>query len=142
MFRVFPLLLISVVIYNLLALAHGFASPGEMNAFLTANGAVFTMFSGDVWHFTLSDLLLLVSLVLLFVEVIKATRSTQREMLNHGLSLLTFIIALVEFIVLKGFSTSTYFFITLMTAFDAVAGYSITAAAARYSLGIGKVAAD
>jgi hypothetical protein len=142
MFRAFPLLLVSVVIYNLLALAHGLASQSEMNTFLTGNGAVLTMFSGDVWHFTLGDLLLLISLVLLFIEVIKATRTSQREMLNHGLSLLTFVIALVEFIVLKGFSTSTFFFITVMITFDVVAGYSISVAAAKHSLGIGKVAAD
>ncbi len=84
----------------------------------------------------LSDLFLLISLVLLFAEVIKATRTSQREMLNHGLSLLTFVIALVEFIVVKGFSTSTFFFITVMTAFDVVAGYSISVATAKHSLGI------
>ena len=52
------------------------------------------------------------ALLLLFIETVKATRTEHREILNHGLSLLTFIGALVEFIVLKGFGTSTFFFIT------------------------------
>ncbi len=40
--------------------------------------------------------------------------------------MLTFTGALVEFLVLKGFGTSTFFFITVMCLFDVVAGYTIS----------------
>ena len=50
------------------------------------------------------------------------------------LSMLTFIGALVEFITLKGFGTSTFFFITAMCLFDVVAGYTISIIAARRDL--------
>ena len=65
------------------------------------------MFSGDEWKFSFGDFLLLSALALLFVEVVKATRTTSSEIINHGLSMLVFVVALIEFITLKGFATST-----------------------------------
>jgi len=100
------------------------------------------MFSTDVWHFSIGDLLVTVTLVMLFVEIVKATRTTSREIINHGLSMLTFVIALICFITLKGFSTSTFFFITVMTIFDVVAGYTISIVAAEHDLGLGRAGTD
>ena len=50
--------------------------------------------------------------------------------------MLTFSAALVEFIVLKGFGTSTFFFITAMCLFDVVAGYTISIVSSRRSVAI------
>jgi hypothetical protein len=138
MLRIFPMLLVSVVIYNVIAFGYGFAGHGSMQVFLGTPIATFNMFSGDHWPFSLADLLLLLSLILLFVEIAKATRSTGRELINHGLSMLTFVIALVEFITVRGFSTSAFFFITAMTLFDVVGGYTISAVAAEHALSIGR----
>lgn len=138
MLRVFPLLLIVVIIYNVLAFGHGLASHDAMEAFLTKNAFTFHMFSGDVWNFTIGDILILVALVLLFVEIVKATRTSSREIINHGLSMLTFVIALVEFITLKGFSTSAFFFIMAFTIFDVIGGYTISIVAAEHDLGMGR----
>ena len=71
---------------------------------------------------------------MLFVETVKAANSTHREILNHALSMLTFVAALVEFIVLKGFGTSIFFLITLMCLFDVVAGYTISIITAKRDL--------
>jgi uncharacterized membrane protein len=138
MFRMFPLLLIAVVIYNLLAFGHGLATHGAMEAFLTGNGVPIRMFSGDTWTFTIGDFLVLLALVLLFVEIIKATRTSSREIINHGLSMLTFMIAGAEFITIKGFSTSAFFFITAFALFDVVGGYTISIVAAEHDLGMGR----
>ena len=43
-------------------------------------------------------------------------------------------VALVEFIMLKGFGTSTFFLITIMCLFDVVAGYTISLVAAKRDL--------
>jgi hypothetical protein len=100
------------------------------------------MFSGDQWKFSFGDFLVLVSLALLFVEVVKATRTTKHEIINHGLSMLTFVVALIEFIVLKGFATTPFFFIVMMCLFDVVAGYTISIIAAEHDLGIGRAGTD
>ena len=78
----------------------------------------------------------------LFVEVVKATRTTTKELINHGLSMLTFVIALILFITVKGFATSTFLLMTMMTLFDVIAGYTISVVAAEHDLGMGKAGTD
>jgi hypothetical protein len=131
----FPIILIVVVLYNLTLFGGAAAGQPDMSVIL---GQSFTirLFSGDGWKVTLGDLFVTLSLMLLFVEVIKATRSTSRAIMNHALSMLTFIGALAEFLVLKGFGTSTFFFITAMCLFDVVAGYTISIITARRDLGL------
>jgi hypothetical protein len=142
MLRMFPLLLIAVVIYNILAFGHGLASHDAMQTFLSGSSVTFSMFSGEKWIVTIGDVLIMLSVGLLFVEVVKATRTTSNELINHGLSMVTFVIALVEFITLKGFSTSPFFFIMLFTLFDVVAGYTISIVAAEHDLGMGRAGTD
>ncbi|HEX3429277.1 MAG TPA: hypothetical protein VHT03_00185 [Rhizomicrobium sp.] len=142
MLRVFPVLLIAIVLYNVLAVTNGFAGNEAMQSFLSRAPVTFHMFSGDAWDFTLGDLVLLVGFVCLFVEILKATRTSRRELVHHGLSVLVFVIALVEFIVVKGFSTSVFFFVLVMTAFDVVAGYTISIVAAEHDLGVGRAGTD
>lgn len=143
MFRLFPLLIVPVVIYNLFALGGGVIGHYDIQDLLSINHAVgIKMFSGDVWQFSFGDLLVLGSLLLLFVEVVKATRTTSNEIINHGLSMLTFVIALIEFITLKGFASTPFFFIMIMTLFDVVAGYTISIVAAEHDLGLGRAGTD
>jgi hypothetical protein len=138
MLRMFPLLLIVVVIYNILVFGHGLASHGAMEAFLAQSSVNIHMFSGDSWSFSIGDFLILIALALLFVEIVKATRTSSREIINHGLSMITFVVAIIEFITLKGFSTSPFFFITMFTLFDVVGGYTISIVAAEHDLGMGR----
>jgi hypothetical protein len=142
MFRIFPVLLIVIVVYNLLAVAHGLTGNEAMQTFLAKEFVTFHMFSGDSWNFSLGDLLLLIGFVCLFIEIVKATRTSRRDLVNHGLSVLIFVIAIVEFIVVKGFSTSIFFFLMVMSAFDVVAGYTISIVAAEHDLGIGRAGTD
>ncbi|MGN6516999.1 MAG: hypothetical protein ACTHLR_14295 [Rhizomicrobium sp.] len=143
MLRLFPLLIIPLVIYNLFALGGGVTGHHDIQDLLSLKHSVsIGMFSGDQWKFSFGDLLILISLLLLFVEVVKATRTTAKEIINHGLSMLIFVIALVEFITLKGFATSPFFFIVAMTLFDVVAGYTISIVAAEHDLGLGRAGTD
>jgi hypothetical protein len=142
MFRVFPVLLIVVVIYNLVAVAHGLAGNEAMQTFLSREHQTFRMFSGDSWDFSLGDLIVTLGFVCLFIEIVKATRTTRRALINHGLAVLVFVAAIVEFIVVKGFSTSVFFFILVMSGFDVVAGYTISVVAAEHDLGVGRAGTD
>lgn len=131
----FPLLLLAVIFYTLLALGGGMAAGVDIAAFLNQGFSV-TMPSQDVWRFTWSDLFISVSLSLLFLEVVKSTRTGRGEILNHAFSTLTFVAALVEFLLLKGFATSAFFLLMLMTLFDVVAGYTISIVSARRDMSI------
>jgi len=142
MLRLFPLILIVVIVYNFLAFGGWAVGDHNLQPFLQNHGVTIPLVSGDKWMFSLADLFLLITLVLLFVEIIKATRTTSREIINHALSMLTFVVALIEFIALKGFATSTFFFMMIMSLFDVVAGYTISIVAAEHDLGLGRAGTD
>lgn len=138
--RFFPLLLIAVVVYNVLAFGTGLTHHDVYGALGSA--ATIHMFSGDDWRYSIGDFLVTLALVLLFVEIVKATRTNSRQIVNHGLSMLTFVVALVEFITLHGFATSTFFLILLMCLIDVVGGYTISIIAAEHDLGVGRASPD
>ena len=142
MFRLFPLILIVVILYNFLAFGGWAVGDHNLQPFLQSHGVTIPLVSGDKWVFSLADLFILVTLALLFVEIIKATRTTSREIINHALSMLTFVVALIEFIAIKGFATSTFFFMMIMSLFDVVAGYTISIVAAEHDLGLGRAGTD
>src|ERR1044071_638657 len=119
MLRTFPKMLIAVAVYNIFIFGGGLF--GHKSDGLLEQNFLVTLFSGDAWRISVGDLLVTLALILLFVEIIKATRSSRREILNHALSTLTLMAALAEFIAVKGFATSTFFLITLMCLFDVVA---------------------
>lgn len=138
--RSFPLMIFAVLAYNVAAFG-GFMFAGQPDGMmkLLAAGHPVPMFSGDVWSFTLGDTIVLLGFVLLFVEIIKATRTTSVEIVNHAFSVLVFIGALVEFLVVHNFATSVFFFLVLMCLFDVIAGYTISIVAAKRDLGIAAV---
>jgi hypothetical protein len=141
MLRLIPLLIVPIAIYNFVALGGNIAGHHDIQGIITSTFSIH-MFSGDEWKINFADFLLLGGVALLFVEVIKATRTTSNELINHGLSMLVFVVALIEFITLKGFATSTFFFLMLFTLFDVVAGYTISIVAAEHDLGLGKAGTD
>ena len=130
----FPLLIVMVIIYNILAFTAPALSGATMDMILS-RGASFAMFSGDVLRFTLGDFLVLFALVLLFVEVVKSTGTGATQVLNHAMSMLTFVVALIEFLLVPGFSTMPFFFIMMMAFFDVVAGFTVSIVAAKRDLG-------
>lgn len=95
------------------------------------------MISEAQWTFNLSDLMISVALLMLFVELLKATRAGTVSIVDHMLSTLVFIIFLVEFIVVKEAATSTFFLLTMISLIDVVAGYSVTIQSARRDFGVG-----
>lgn len=138
MFAAFPLLAIPVVVYNLLVLtlSGGF---GSQDAQLQLGGPLFTitMTSGAAWSVSLSDLLLAGSLVVLFIELLKSTTSRRIAIINHSLSMLLFIVCLVEFLLAPAFATSTFFLMTVMVLLDVLAGFIVTIVAARRDVDFG-----
>ncbi|MBS0469494.1 MAG: hypothetical protein JSR60_00380 [Proteobacteria bacterium] len=143
MLRLFPLLVVPLIIYNLIVFFGAVVFHMNIQDALSITHSIgIKMFSGETWQFSFGDFIILLTIGLLFIEVIKATRTTSREIINHGLSLLTFIVALIEFITLKGFASTPFFFVVVMTLFDVAAGYTISIVAAEHDLGLGRSGTD
>ncbi len=83
------------------------------------------------WVVSFGDLLILLSLILLFVELLKSTSTGTAAIFNHALSMLVFIICLVEFLLHPAFATSAFFIILVMALLDVLAGVVVTIIAAR-----------
>ncbi len=127
-----PLLLIPVVLYNVVIL-FGAGGEGLVDAGALLGDPVFsiTMTSGAQWTIGAGDLILFVGLVLLFFELVKSTSSQRAAIINHALSMILFIAVLIEFLLLPGFATSTFFLIVTMVLLDVLAGFIVTIIASR-----------
>jgi hypothetical protein len=141
MFAALPLLALPVLIYNLVALTlPGRFSAADADLRMTEPLFSTAMASGAQWPVSLGDLLLAASLAVLFIELLKSTNSRRTAIINHALSMVVFVICLVEFLLAPAFATSTFFLITLMVLLDVLAGFIVTIASARRDLDIGREA--
>jgi hypothetical protein len=128
MFNSIPLLLPLVAIYFVLALIAPSTLDSALFGLGLPSGAPFTLRGGE--------LLAALGLVLLYFEVLKSTRSAESSVLDHGLSLLLFIVSLILFLVFPPAGTATFFLILVMTLLDVVAGFTVTIASARRDIGV------
>ncbi len=131
-----PLLMIPVILYNIVVLTGMVGGAGAVAADGSLRDVLFTipMASGAGWSVGIGDLILFLSLILLFFELLKSTSSQKVAIVNHALSMILFVICLVEFLLIKGFATSTFFLIVTMVMLDVLAGFIVTIISARKDL--------
>ena len=120
----FPLLLIPLAIYNIIA----FLMPGVS---LAEPLLKLTLISGAEWTLTLSDMLLTLGLLLLLLEVIRGARPGAKYLTDHLLSLIIFGGAAAEFLLWPRFASSTYFLLALLSLVDFLSGIALRAGRGR-----------
>ncbi len=126
-----PWIFVSFIFYNAIMLYSDVSGQAQVLETLNQRLLEIPMMSGESWIFTLGDLVLVTAMIALFVEILKATQTRSMAILDHGLSVVVFIICLIEFLAVKGAATSVFFFITLLSLIDVVAGFSVGIRAAR-----------
>lgn len=131
----FPLFLISFAIYNMVV----FLTPG-----VSWTGVVFTvsMQSGATWDITAGDVLIGLSLIFLFFEVLKATSVSQRSLFDHLLSTIVFVAALVEFLLVKEAATSLFATLLMISLVDVLGGWSVSVRSARRDFSVDRIPQD
>lgn len=133
---VIPLLLLPVLVYNVIAWAGSeFATAEAVREMMDTEFYSITMASGADWVITRGGVLLTISLILLFFEMLKSARSDRYAVMNHAFSMLVFIVCLIEFLMFGAFATTVFFLIMLMTLLDIMAGFMVTISAARRDFG-------
>jgi hypothetical protein len=125
----FPLLVITFAIYNMIA----FLTP-SLN--WTDKVATIHLISGQDWTVSPQDILLAFAIVLLGIEIVKATRMGIRGLMDHVLSMILFIVMLVEFLLVARAGTSTFFILMVISLVDVLAGFIITARTAQRDIQI------
>ena len=131
-----PLLFIPVVFYAIVVLSGWVGTGGVSAAEQVLRDPLFSipMVSGSSWNVGVGDLILFVSLILLFFELLKSTSSQKVAIVNHALSMILFVFCLVAFLLFPGFATSTFFLILTMVMLDVLAGFIVTIISARKDL--------
>ena len=134
MLRSVPLLIVPFILFNLgLAgmLGTGTATPWDQDLFNLP------MMSGGSFSMTLGDLLVLVALLLLFVEILKATRTSNASVVDHLLSIFVFVAFLVEFLLVEGAATSVFFILMTVAFVDVLAGFAVSLRSAGRDVNFG-----
>jgi len=116
----FPLLLIPIAIYNIIA----FLMPGVS---FTDRLFKAKLVSGTEWTVSFGDCLVALGVLMLLLEVIKGARPGAKYLTDHILSLLVFAAAAAEFLLWSKFASSTYFLLTLLAMTDFLSGIALRA---------------
>jgi len=127
-----PLTIIPFILYNLLVIM-----GVDLSTSLVGDGI--TMMSGGVWKLTWGDVLLLIGIVVLFIEIVKATYTGTASMIDHGLSMVVFIAFLVEFLMVSQAASSVFFLLMMTALIDVIAGFTIGIRVAKRDIGFGGV---
>ncbi|MEM9601058.1 MAG: hypothetical protein AAF926_08550 [Pseudomonadota bacterium] len=140
---IFPLMIVPVIIYNLMALSgQALSSIDAMRERLDTDFMTVAMASGVNWSITPGHALTALALVCLFFELIKSTGTGRAAVMNHAFSLILFIVCLVQFLLMPAFATSVFFIVGIMTLLDVLAGFMVTIASARRDFGVDAAFAD
>ncbi len=121
--RYVPLLLIPFLLYN----AFAFLIFGDYDAdFREAYLLSVTMPSGATFTLSVATSIVLLALVLLGVEVVKAARVGSGSIVDHVLATALFVAFLVEFLLIRQAATGTFVVLTTIALVDLVCGFAVS----------------
>ena len=86
---------------------------------------------------TVSDAFILASLLFLYIETFKATRTSVISIIDHALSLLVFVVFLIEFLVVPRLGNTTFLIMTTASLLDVVMGFTVTISTAKRDIALG-----
>ncbi|MFK7892380.1 MAG: hypothetical protein AB8B63_16300 [Granulosicoccus sp.] len=127
-----PLFLYVLIVANVVMLT---GSPNE--SLLNVIMFEFGLPSMRTVVLTVSDCFILTSVFFLYVETFKATRTSVSSIIDHAFSLLVFIVALIEFLVIPRLGNVTFLIITLAALMDVVMGFTVTISTAKRDFSVG-----
>jgi len=126
-----PLLIIPFAVYNMLAFL--------MSLDWTKQTGSIQMVSGAPWALSYGEILIVVSVFILFFEMLKSTRLTSRTIIDHMLSTVLFIGMLIEFLLVQKAATGTFFVLLVISFVDVVGGFTISIRAAQRDVNVAGV---
>lgn len=133
MLRAIPLMIVPFILYN--AIIVGVAGAGVPTLGETVTSLA--MMSGALWTMSVGDLLIVVALVMLFFEVLKATRTGSSSVVDHLLSVFLFVAFLVEFLLVENAATHVFFILMVIAFIDVIAGFAVSIRSAGRDVSIG-----
>lgn len=124
----FPLLLIPLVLYNMIAFL--------LNMEFSTTVLNIPLLSGMTMAVSTGDMLVILGVLLLYVEILKATRLSSKAMIDHVLSVALFIVMIAEFMMVPRAATSTFLTLMALSFVDVIAGFTISIRTAQRDLSV------
>jgi hypothetical protein len=119
---ILPLLAVPFLLYNLVVFLLFGGNPVNWGVGLFS----IPMPSGMPWAVTAGDLILVLGIIMLFVEVLKSTGTARNSIIEHMLSMVLFVVFLIEFLLVGAASSSVFFLLMVMSLIDVVAGFTVS----------------
>ena len=123
-----PLFLYLLIIYNIIEFSF---SGGESGSMVKTVLFDFKLISGAVVVMDVSTLLIIIGLHALYFEILKSLKASVSTIINHTLSLIVFIVFLIEFIVFKHAGTPCFLIMTFMSLLVVIAGFTVSISSPR-----------
>jgi hypothetical protein len=122
----FPLLIIPFVLYNMIAflLSLEFSTP-LFNVPLLSERSM---------SVNTGDMLVILAVLLLYLEILKATRLSSKGIMDHVLSMILFLGMAIEFIAVRQAATSTFLILVALAFVDVIGGFTISIRTAQRSV--------
>jgi hypothetical protein len=117
-----PLFALLLVLYNAVAFAEYYQPLFSLDLLV----AKFPLSSGREFSLDISDLLLISGAALLYLELLKSTKTTKPYLMEHLLSLVVFVIFVVEFFMVYRAGNITFLVLGIMSFLDVVGGFTVT----------------
>lgn len=126
-----PWIAVAVIVYDIAVFAFG--GIGVEGARATLQGEIVTipLMSGARWSLSVGDAIILLTLVFLFVELMKAARRRGSSITDQALSTIVLIICVIQFLMVAKAATSVFLVITVAAFIDVISGFFIALRAPR-----------
>jgi hypothetical protein len=124
----FPLLIIPFVLYNMVAFL--------LNLDFSTTLFNVPLLSGRSMAVGTGDMLVILGVLLLYVEILKATRLSNKAIMDHVLSMVLFLGMTIEFISVQRAATSTFLILTALAFVDVIGGFTITIRTAQRDISL------
>jgi hypothetical protein len=121
--RHIPLLVVPWILYNVFAFFLFEEYEGDFRA-----AAMFRvdLVSGATFELTVGAAIVLLALLLLGIEVVKATRLGSASIADHILATVLFVVFLLEFLLIPQAATSTFVILMGIALVDLVCGFAVS----------------
>jgi hypothetical protein len=124
----FPLLIIPFVLYNMVAFL--------LNLDFSTTLFNVPLLSGRSMAVGTGDMLIILAVLLLYVEILKATRLSNKAIMDHVLSMVLFLAMTIEFIAVQRAATSTFLILVALAFVDVIGGFTITIRTAQRDISL------
>lgn len=134
--RLVPNVTLAWLVYHSVALGYGASFEAEPLAVLGKIVVSIPLLNHGVWNISIGDIIIMLTVITGFVEVLKASDFARIRFLDHLFVSIMFTLSLIEFLALRIAQTSTFFILVLAFFLDLTVGYFVGLRVAQRDLAI------